>query len=239
MSTGEADGAETLKALIHRTSRAAAGVSPHSSAVCGPPIVSHAEQPALPTRVPPLTQQMDRALENWFVSAILPHQAALTGFLKRICKSSSDVPDLRQETYIRVCESAARSRPRVPKAFLFATARNLAIDRLRRDRVVCVEHVPNGVPLEVSIDELTPERRLAARQELQQLTRAFASLPERTRSVIWLRRVAGLSQRDAAASLGIDEGALEGHMTRGMRRLAQAVVPESTREEDRQGERQS
>ena len=239
MNTGQADGAETPRTLIRQTSPATAFVRLHSSAVCGPLTVGHAERPVLPTRAPSLTQQMDGDLENWFVSAILPHQAALTGFLKRICKTSSDVPDLRQETYIRVCESATRSRPRFPKAFLLATARNLAIDRLRRERLVSVDHVPNGVPVDLSIDELTPERRLAARQDLQQLTRAFASLPERTRSVIWLRRVAGLSQREAAASLGIDEGALEGHMTRGMRRLVQAVVPKRTREEDWRGGCQS
>jgi RNA polymerase sigma-70 factor (ECF subfamily) len=80
------------------------------------------------------------------------------------------------------------------------------------------------VSLDLTIDELTPERRLADRQDLQQLARAFDSLPEKTRSVIWLRRVAGLSQREAAASLGMDEGALEGHMNRGLRSLAKALV---------------
>jgi len=76
---------------------------------------------------------------------------------------------------------------------------------------------------EFSIDELTPERRLSAREDLQHLSRAFARLPERTRSVIWLRRVSGLSQREAAAIVGIEEGALEGHMTRGLRNLAKAL----------------
>jgi len=197
------------------------------------PQVDHPKIAVLPTKAPPLKQQqMDGNLESWFVSVILPHEAALTGFLRRFCKSSSDVPDLRQETYIRVCESAARSRPRFPKAFLFATARNLVIDRLRRERVVPVDHVPNGIPLNLSIDELTPERQVAAREDLQQLNRAFASLPQRTKSVIWLRRISGLSQREAAASLGIDEGALEGHMTRGMRRLAQALIPNGTQRKD-------
>jgi RNA polymerase sigma factor (sigma-70 family) len=171
---------------------------------------------------------MDHDLEKWFVRAILPHQPALTRYLKRICRSAEDVPDLRQETYIRVCESATKSRPRFPKTFLFTTARNLVIDRVRRERVVSIEYTPDGISVDLSIDELTPERRLAARQDLQQLTRAFDSLPEKTKSVIWLRRVAGLSQRQAAASLGIDESALEGRMTRGMRSLAKAVVPEAT-----------
>jgi RNA polymerase sigma factor (sigma-70 family) len=182
---------------------------------------------------------MDRDLENWFVSAILPHQAALTRYLNRVCRSSSEVPDLRQETYVRVCESATKSLPRFPKTFLFTTARNLVIDKLRRRRIVSIDYTANETLMDLSTDELTPERRLAARQDLQRLIRAFDSLPEKTRAVIWLRRVAGLSQREAAASLGIDEGALEGHMTRGLRSLAKAIVTEGVRQNDWRGEFQS
>jgi RNA polymerase sigma factor (sigma-70 family) len=167
---------------------------------------------------------MDHDLESWFASAILPHQAALTRYLDRVCKRSSEVPDLRQETYVRVCESARKSRPRFPRTFLLTTARNLVIDKVRRERVVSIDYTTNETLLNLSMDELTPERRLAARQDLQLVTRAFASLPERTRSVIWLRRIGGLSQREAAASLGIDESALEGRMTRGMRSLSKAVL---------------
>ncbi|MGH7707394.1 MAG: RNA polymerase sigma factor, partial [Candidatus Dormibacteria bacterium] len=49
------------------------------------------------------------------------------------------------------------------------------------------------------------------------------ALPERTRDVIWLRRVEGLSQREAAGRLGIKESTLESHMCRGVRALASAV----------------
>ena len=167
---------------------------------------------------------MDGDLKNWFASAILPHQAALARYLRRLCRSSSEVPDLVQETFVRVYESSTKSRPRFPKTFLFATARNLLIDQLRRDRVVSIDYTPTVTSVALPIDELSPERRLSALQDVQQLTRAFESLPERTRSVVWLRRVVGMSQREAAAILGIDEGALERHMTRGMRTLGKAVV---------------
>jgi len=167
---------------------------------------------------------MDGDFNNWFATTILPHQGALTGYLRRVCKSSSEVPDLIQEALARVYESAAKSRPRSPKTFLFTTARNLLIDKLRRERVVSIEYTPKTTSLDLPIDELSPERRLAAQEDLQQLARALESLPEKTRSVIWLRRVAGMSQRETAAILGIQESALEGHMTRGMRSLAKAVV---------------
>jgi len=166
---------------------------------------------------------MGRDLENWFVNAILPHRSALTRYLKRVCGSSRDVPDLCQEALVRVYEVATRSRPRSPRTFLFRTAHNLWIDTLRRERVVSIEYAPDTVLSEMSIDELTPERRLSARQDLQHLSRAFARLPERTRSVIWLRRVSGLTQRETAAIVGIQEGALEGHMTRGLHNLAKAL----------------
>jgi DNA-directed RNA polymerase specialized sigma24 family protein len=72
----------------------------------------------------------------------------------------------------------------------------------------------------VPVDELTPERRLTSQDELLLLTRAFDRLPELTRTVIWMLRVEGYSQREAAQRLGIEEGALEGRMTRGLRQLA-------------------
>jgi len=171
---------------------------------------------------------MDYGADRWFVEEILPHEGALMRYLKRVSRVPSDVPDLRQETYIRVYESAVKARPRSPKYFLLTTARNLIADKIRRGRVVSIDYPHDLAWLELSIDELTPERRLSAHQELQQLTSAFDRLPETTRAVIWLRRVLGLSQREAARSLGIEEGALEGHMTRGLRSLAEAVLSDST-----------
>lgn len=170
---------------------------------------------------------MNRELDNWFANEILPHEAALMRYLKRVWKSPAEIPDLRQEAYIRVYESASRALPRSPKTFLFTTARNLLVDKMRRERIVSIDYTQDLESLDVSVDELTPERRLNARQELQRLTEAFDCLPETARAAIWLRRVAGLSQREAAQSLGIEEGALEGHMTRGLRSLAKALLSDS------------
>lgn len=121
---------------------------------------------------------------------------------------------------MRVYEGAAKTLPQHPQRFLFATARNLLIDRLRRERVVSIDYTQDIESLHVNIDELSPERRLNARQELQRLSEAFDQLPETTRSAIWLRRVEGLSQREAADLLGLNEGALESHMSRSRNSIA-------------------
>src|SRR5215475_1616026 len=163
---------------------------------------------------------MSHDLDEWFVREILAHESALTGYLNRAWRTRAEVSDLRQETYARVYASAARALPRSPKSFLFATARNLMTDKVRRAKVLSVDYGEDADLPSLSVDELTPERCLSSRDELLRLTRAFDRLPELTRTVIWMLRVEGYSQRETAQRLGIEEGALEGRMSRGLRQLA-------------------
>jgi RNA polymerase sigma-70 factor (ECF subfamily) len=162
-------------------------------------------------------------LDQWFALEILPLEGVLTRYLGRVWPHAAEVLDLRQDIYIRVYESARSALPTAPKAFLFATARNLMTDRIRHSRVVSIESTQDFQNLNVLIDEISPERRFAAREELQVLARAFDSLSDKCRNVVWLRRVEGLTQRETAQRLGLREGAIESQLARGMRVLALAV----------------
>jgi RNA polymerase sigma factor (sigma-70 family) len=163
------------------------------------------------------------ALDEWFAAEILPHEGALVRYLTRVWPNSAEVLDLRQDIYVRIYESARRTLPTSPKAFLFATARNLMTDRIRHSRVVFIDSTQDFDNLNVLIDEISPERRMSARQELRALAQAFDLLSEKCRNVVWLRRVEGLSQRETALRLGLQEGAVESQLARGVRALARAV----------------
>ena len=80
-------------------------------------------------------------LEGWFVREVLPLEAALMQFLRRSWQNKAEVDDLRQEVYVRVCEAARRKIPHPAKPFVFAVARNLLVDRVRREHVVSIETV--------------------------------------------------------------------------------------------------
>ena len=135
----------------------------------------------------------------------------------------SEIPDLRQDIYVRVYENAKDSRPASPRAFLFATARNLLIDHIRRSRVVSIEATADVAAFDALVDEVSPERHVGATQELQSLSLAFDSLSDKCRCIVWLRRIEGLSQRQTAERLGLREVAVESQLARGMRTLARAV----------------
>lgn len=164
---------------------------------------------------------MRTPLDEWFVREILVHEEALARYLHRCWSARDDLHDLRQEVYVRVYEAAGRSLPASPKSFLFATARNLITDRLRRGRVVSIEPMGDLDPLNVLVDEVSPERRFGGRQALRRLSEAFDRLPDRCREVVWLRRVEELPQKVVAAKLGISEKTVEKHVANGVRLIAE------------------
>lgn len=173
----------------------------------------------------------DDALDDWFAREILVHEAGLLRYLKRKWPNRNDIHDLRQEIYIRVYEAAAKSRPHSPKSFLFTTARHLMSDRIRRSRIVSIDTLGDLDTLNVLVDELTPEQRTHARQELRLLAKAFDQLAPKCREVIWLRRVDQLSQREVAERLGVTQKTIEKHVTKGMQQLANALLG-NTRDDD-------
>ncbi len=162
-------------------------------------------------------------VDVWFKREILVHDVALGRYLMGTWRNRDEVEDLRQETYIRVYEAAGKSRPRQPKSFLFATARHLMTDHIRRRRIVAIDAVGDLEALNVMVDENSPEVCVSAYDDLRRLAEALDALPPKCREVVWLRRVNDLSQREVAAQLGIAQKTVEKHVMKGMKLLARAL----------------
>jgi RNA polymerase sigma factor (sigma-70 family) len=166
---------------------------------------------------------MDESLDTWFKREILVHEASLVRYLLRTWHNREEVYDLRQDTYVRVYEAAAKSRPQSPKSFLFATARNLMADHIRRRRIVVIDAVGDMDSLNVLIDELSPESRTSGFEDLRRLADAFDQLPPKCRETVWMRRVNDLPQKEVATRLGISQKTVEKHVMKGMKLLAAAM----------------
>jgi len=159
-------------------------------------------------------------LDTWFKQEILSHEEILMRFIARVWPRRDEIPDIRQEAYVRVYEAARQVRPQAPKAFLFATARHLMADRVRRERIVSIRASGDNEYLNVLADEISPEQRVSAHQEFSRLAQAFDRLPAKCRDVVWLRRVKELSQKEVAERLGLAEKTVEKHLSTAARLLA-------------------
>lgn len=164
-------------------------------------------------------------VNDWFSAEVLPLEPALMRLLRRHWRHPEDVPDLRQEIYVRVYEAAARDGlPASAPAFVFTCARNLLVDRVRRAQVVSFDTVADLEDLpEQPQSDFTPERLADARQELQLLQVALDDLSPRCREVVVLRKIDGLSNKEISKRLGIAEGTVEKQITLGVRALAETL----------------
>ncbi len=162
--------------------------------------------------------------DRWFAEHVQPHEAALRGWLRARFPDVTDVDDVVQESLTRVLRARQTVRGGGAKAFLFTTARNLAIDQMRRRQVASIESIAEIEALSVYDDAPTAAESAAHHQELEFLTLAIQSLPDRCRQVLTLRKIYGLSQRDIAAQLGISEHTVEAQVGNGVRRCAEFLA---------------
>jgi RNA polymerase sigma-70 factor, ECF subfamily len=137
------------------------------------------------------------------------HGPGLRRFLAGMLTSPHEAEDLAQETFLRVWSAAARYDPEkaAPSTWIYRIALRLAIDRNRRTgfrRFLGLEAAP-----EVADDQPGIEAGLAARQALARTRAALAHLPDRQRRALLLRAVAGMTNAEIAATLGISAGAVE------------------------------
>jgi RNA polymerase sigma-70 factor (ECF subfamily) len=159
---------------------------------------------------------------RWFATEVQPHDAALRAWLRSKFPALGDVDDVVQETYARVLRLRARDplRTHAVKPLLFTTARNLALDLLRRRQIVPMEALPEIE--DETFADASPGigEAVSRRQELAFLAEAIQALPARCRQVLTLRKIYGLPQKEIARQLGISEHTVEAQVGVGVRRCA-------------------
>jgi len=162
-------------------------------------------------------------VEDWFVREVLPLEAMLMRYLHQNWRNKSDIEDFRQEIYAQVLEAAELRIPERAKPFVLATARNLLINRVRREQVVHIDAVPDLDALGVVLDEPGAERSAIARDVLRRLQAALDRLPPRCREAVILRRIEGVPRAEIARRMGIAERTVADHIAAGMCALADVL----------------
>lgn len=181
---------------------------------------------------------MDTDVMEWITSNVLPFEAELRLMLRRVCDGPAEVDDVIQEMYYKLIQLPGVEHIREPKGFVVRTARNLVMDRMRRDAIVSIEAMANLEELEVADETPSPERVAMARAELNWVMGLIANLPPRCKQVVMARRVDGLSQIETATSLGVSERVVEKEMFKGMKLIADMVSKVAMRGKDARSDQQ-
>jgi RNA polymerase sigma-70 factor (family 1) len=183
----------------------------------GPP--EHPETPdagALVARIRLGDAAAFRALFERFFEPL--HRYAL-----RLLRSREDAEDVVHDVFLRLWRQRDRLEPaRDVRAYLYAAARNGALDRLRRRRLE-EGWSEGGAPPRASADgaatEAEVESAIESEETAEAIRRAVEALPPRQREIILLRWRRQMSYAEIAAELRIAEKTVGIHVGRALRRL--------------------
>jgi RNA polymerase sigma-70 factor, ECF subfamily len=165
------------------------------------------------------------------LSALLTrYQNRLYRYLLRIVREPAEAEDLFQQTWVRVAEKIAQFDPRRGfEPWLFALARNLAIDHLRRIRPSSLdEPVGNGESQETAAARLVSHEqpaldRILERERAARLGVALESLSISYREVLTLRFEEEMKLEEIAEVLAIPLSTVKTRLRRGLERLRFAL----------------
>ncbi|MBO9560426.1 MAG: RNA polymerase sigma factor [Caulobacter sp.] len=167
----------------------------------------------------------------WLGREILPHEGDVRAWLRRSLAAAGDADDVIQETYCRLAGLASVDHIESPRAYFFQAARSVALEQLRRARVVRIETVTEIDALNVELDEPSPERIAGGRRELARVQRLIAALPDRCRRIFEMRKIEGLPQREIARRMGVTEHVVENESVRGLRAILAALAEGETHQD--------
>lgn len=146
---------------------------------------------------------------RWLIDEVLPHEADLRAWLRSRFPAIRDTDDLVQEVYARILKAHASGPIVNPRAYIFVTARNLALNQIRHMRYERPTGATEIDPLSIVDEVSSPPQALALNEESQHLISAIQSLPKRCRQVMTLRKIYGLSQKEVAKRLDISVNTVE------------------------------
>ncbi len=148
-----------------------------------------------------------------FEELVRRHRTPLFSFLLRLTGDRGRAEDLCQETFLRVVRAAAGWERRAPfRTWLYAVARNQAVDEARRQAFRRTEPVDDPARAAQPSDDPPPDRRAEAALIRPKLEAALASLPVEQREVFLLREHAGLRFHEIAEATGVSENTVKSRM---------------------------
>lgn len=127
--------------------------------------------------------------------------------------------ELLQQTFVRTWSAWPRVRDGDPHAYARRVMANQRVDTWRRRRREALT-APDDLP-----EQPVPDggQHVADRD---QLVRALRALPERRRRVVVLRYLVGLSENEAATTLGVTAGTVKSTAARGLAQLRAVLEQE-------------
>jgi RNA polymerase sigma-70 factor, ECF subfamily len=172
-----------------------------------------------------------RAVSGWdqtaagvFVEELFArHHSEIYAYLFRMVRDGELAADLTQDAFVKAYRNYdTLEKPENARAWLYQIAHRVALDELRRRKIVrFIPWTGENRGAAPSAEHLAMELRLSG-----DLSRALAKIPERQRAALLLAEIHDLTGVELAAVLGVSHVAARALLTRARESLRQALAAE-------------
>lgn len=169
-----------------------------------------------------LQRVADRGDVDAFRKLFQSYAPRVKSYMMRQGADSGTAEELAQETLLTVWRKAALYSDEKGSAttWIFTIARNLRIDRLRRE--VAWQELPDGHDEEASNDT-PPDEQLSEKERSGRVQSALAALPLDQQEVVTLSYIEGLSHSEIAERLDLPLGTVKSRMRLAYQKVREAV----------------
>src|SRR3546814_20581057 len=94
----------------------------------------------------------------WVAGNVIPHEAARRARLRRIVVACEEIDDIVQETYLNIARLKSVEHIRDGRGYLFTAARMVMLQRIRRNRIVRIDHLTDAQALALEDDAPGPDQ---------------------------------------------------------------------------------
>jgi RNA polymerase sigma-70 factor, ECF subfamily len=167
--------------------------------------------------------------EGAFEQLVLRYSGPVYRFAFRLVRNGRDAEDVAQETFVKVWRNLNRfDETKSFKAWIFAIAKNSAIDLVRKKEPLVFAELEHDGPEEgdhfaydVEDERPLPDEVVARMQDAEALDRALAELPPTARAVILMHDGEGLTFQEIADAVREPMNTVKSRYRRGIERLKQ------------------
>jgi len=144
------------------------------------------------------------------------HHSLLT-YLRGLVNCSQFAEEIAQDTYLRLgTKVPANTTINHPRAYLFRTAHNLAMDQLTKHATEWKYRTHQEVLVETHCPAPQPDHIAESRQRLEQIADALNELPAPCRQAFILHKIHHMTHAEIAEHLHVSKSMVEKHLMRAL-----------------------
>ena len=159
----------------------------------------------------------DSFIENLF----LEQRSGLTRFVAGRLSDANEAEDIAQDAFHNMLQLQHPEQLENPKAYLYQTAANLALNRIRKQRRQqrCAQSMKVDVEIAESQAVAAMDQQLVNREQLDALMQAVQSLPTKVKTAFMLSRAEDKNYLEISQAMGVSVSSVEKYLMTALKHL--------------------